>query len=105
MGVSVYWLLSVLCVFLCVFVCVLYQIRVPAKKTHYVSDLSKFDTLLHKTHIKVQGPSITKVPRLDMCRSIISLSKIAYQMCCDHPFSQRSKTTERAVGVGVGVDF
>ena len=36
-----------------------------------------------------------------MCRSIISLSKIAHQMWRDHPFSQRNKTTERAVGVGV----
>ena len=25
-------------------------------------------------------------------------------MWCNHPFSQRSKTTERAVGVGVGGD-
>ena len=48
-----------------------------------------------------QVPSGTKVPRLDMCRSIISLSKTAYQMGHNHPFSQRSKITERAVG---GVD-
>ena len=33
-----------------------------------------------------------------MCKSIMSLSKIAHQMWHDHPFSQRSKTTERAVG-------
>ena len=38
-----------------------------------------------------------KVPRLDVCRSIISLSKIVYQMWHDHSFSQRNKTTERAV--------
>ena len=38
---------------------------------------------------------------LDMCRSIISLSKIANQIWRDQPFSQRYKTTERAVG-GVG---
>ena len=37
-----------------------------------------------------------------MCRSIISLSKIAHQMWQDHPFGQRSKTTERAMGLGVG---
>ena len=35
-----------------------------------------------------------------MCRSILSLSKIANQMWHDHPFSQRNRTTERAVGVG-----
>ena len=49
-----------------------------------------------------QVPSGTKVPRLDMCRSIISLSKTAYQMGHNHPFSQRSKITERAVGGGGG---
>ena len=36
-----------------------------------------------------------------MCRSII-LSKIAHQTWYNCPFSQRNKTTERAVGVGVG---
>ena len=35
-----------------------------------------------------------------MCGSIISLSKIAHQMWCNHPFSQRNKTIERAVGGG-----
>ena len=39
-----------------------------------------------------------------MCRSILTLSKIAHQMCCDHPFSQRSRITEKTVGVGVGGD-
>ena len=33
-----------------------------------------------------------------MGRSIISLSKIAHQMWHNHPFSQRNKTIERAVG-------
>ena len=33
---------------------------------------------------------------------MISLSKIAHQMWLDHPFSQRKKTTESVVGVGVG---
>ena len=41
---------------------------------------------------------------LEMCRSIIKLSKTAHQMWCDHPFSQRNNTTERAVGVGFGGD-
>ena len=36
-----------------------------------------------------------------MCRSII-LSKIAQQRWHDHPFSQRNKTVERVVGIGVG---
>ena len=36
-----------------------------------------------------------------MCRSIISLSKIAHQMSRDHLFSQRNKTAEREVRVGV----
>ena len=44
-----------------------------------------------------------------MCRSIISLSKIAHQMWCNqmwcnHPFCQINKTIERAVGVVVGGD-
>ena len=46
----------------------------------------KPNALLHKTHIEVL--------RLDMCTSIISLSKIADQIWRDHPFSQRNKTTE-----------
>ena len=36
-----------------------------------------------------------------MCRSILSLSKMAHQMCCDHLFSQRNRTAERKVGAGV----
>ena len=58
-----------------------------------MSDLSKLDALLHKIRIKVL--------RFDICTSI-SVSKTAHQMCCDHPFSQRSKTTELAVGVEGG---
>ena len=79
--------------------CVRYQIRVPAKKPHYVSDISKLDALLYETHTKV-----LLLPRLDMFRSIISLSKIANQMWHGQPFSQRNKITERAVRVGVGGD-
>ena len=60
-----------------------------------MSDLSKLDTLFHKTYIKVL--------RVDICRSLISLSKIAHQMWHDHPFSQRSKTTETAVRWGLEV--
>ena len=39
-----------------------------------------------------------------MYRSILSLSKIAHQMWCDHPFSQRNMTTEKTVGTGAGGD-
>ena len=37
-----------------------------------------------------------------MSRSILSLSKIPYQMQHDHPFSQWNWTTERTVGQGSG---
>ena len=87
----VYWPLTAVCVFLCV-------ISQSTSKKPYVSDCSKLDTLLHKTH---QGPFVTKVLRLHMCRSIISSSKIAQQMGNDHLFSQRNKT-EKAVGFWVG---
>ena len=63
-----------------------------SKNPHYASNLSKLDASLHKTCIKVL--------RFDMCTSMISLSKIAHQMCCDHPFSHRNKTTENRVGTG-----
>ena len=64
---------------------------VPAK-SHITCQTSYY------TH---QGTSSTKVPRLDMCRSIISLSNITHQMWHFHPFNhQRNKTTERAVGGG-----
>ena len=40
-----------------------------------------------------------------MCRSIISLSKITpHRMWCNHSFSQRNKTAERPVGMGIGGD-
>ena len=51
-----------------------------------------------------QSPSGSKVPMLNMCRSISSSSKIAHQMWHDHPFSQRNRTTEIPVGMGVGDD-
>ena len=64
-----------------------------------MSVLGKPDALLHKTYIKV-----LLVPRPDMCRSMLSLSKIAHQMWRHHPFSQRNTTPERTVGVEVGGD-
>ena len=39
-----------------------------------------------------------------MYRSILALSKIAHQMWHHHPFSQRNRTTERAVGLLVEDD-
>ena len=55
---------------------------------------TQLHALLHKTCIKVL--------RLNMCTSMISLNKIAHQLWHDHPFSERDKTTEWAVGVRVG---
>ena len=49
-----------------------------------------------------QGPFVAKIPRLHMCVSIISLGKIKHQLPHDHPFSQRNKATERALGLDVG---
>ena len=62
-------------------------------------DSDNDDENCNDTH---QGPSGTKVPRLDMYRSIISLSKTAHQMWRDRTFNQRNKTAERVVGVDVG---
>ena len=79
MGVLIYWPLSVMCLCVCVCVCVCVYMYVvsnqsSSKKTHYVSDLKKFEALLHK--IIHQGSSGTKVSRIDMYRVITSLSKI-----------------------------
>ena len=52
MGVSVYWLLSVLCVFMCVRARVC-DIKSGYQQKKHVSDLSKLDVLLLKLHIKV----------------------------------------------------
>ena len=47
-----------------------------------------------------QGPTGTKVARLDMSKSIISLSKIANQCGAIADFAKDK--TERSVGVAVG---
>ena len=47
-GVSLQALECVVCVFVCVI-----SNKSTSKKPHYFSDLSKLDSLLHKTHIKV----------------------------------------------------
>ena len=71
MVVSVYWPLSVLCVFarVCVYVCVISN-QSTSIKPCYVSDPSKLDTFFHMQ----QDLSGTKVPRFHMCRSIMLLS-------------------------------
>ena len=51
MGVSLYWPLSVFCVFVCLCLCVISN--QSTSKKPYVLDLSKHDALLHKTHSKV----------------------------------------------------
>ena len=56
----------------CVFVCVISNVF---NQDCMCQNLSKLDALLHKTHIKV-----LLVQSLDMCRSILSLSKIAHQI-------------------------
>ena len=66
---------------------------------NHMPDLSKLDTLLYRTQSK--GLSGT-IPRLEMCRFLISLSKITHQMWRDHPFSQRNEATKSAFGLEVG---
>ena len=54
----------------------------------------KLDALLHKTCIKVR--------RLNMCTSMILLSKMVHQIWHDHPFSQKKQGNRISSGVGVG---
>ena len=51
-----------------------------------------------------QGPSGTKVPRLNMRRSMISLSKIAHQIWHDHLLSQIKQGNKKSSGGGVGLE-
>ena len=83
----------------CVFVCVWYQITVPAKNQTSVN--------LMPCYIKnTSSPPGIKVPRLDMCRSIVSLSKIAHQIWRDNPSSQRIRQQkELELGVGGNIWF
>ena len=64
-----------------------------------MSDFSKLDALLHKTHIKV-----LLLLRHQGSKCVDPLSKIAHQMWRDHPFSQRDRKAGKTVGVGVGDD-
>ena len=58
-----------------------------------MSDLGRPDTFLHKTHIKV-----LLVPRLDMCRSILLLSKIAHQMWHDTHLAKEAGQQKKQLG-------
>ena len=82
MGVSIYLSLCVLCLCLSLPVCVILD-QNTSKKIHYVSDPSKLDTLLHKTHNKV-----LLVLRHQGFTYDISLRKIAHQVWCNHSFAQ-----------------
>ena len=85
----------------CVCLCVISN-QSTSKKPNYVSGLCKLDTLWHKTKIKVL--LVLRYQGLTCLDPLSSLSKIAHQMWHDHPLSQRNRTTERTVGVGVECD-
>ena len=83
---------------LCVFVCVISNLSISRKP--HLSDLGKTEALLHKTYSKVRLG--TMEPRLDLCKSILLLSRVTRKMLHNHPFSQQNKATKRGVGVKVG---
>ena len=106
MGAPVYWPLRVLCLCVCMGVCLcVISNQSMSKKT-------QCQTSVHSTHCckknkrtkKQQGPSNTKVPRLDVCIFIISLHIITYQIWRDDPFRQRNKKAKNEVGVKAGSD-
>ena len=57
---------------------------------------------MHKTHSKALFGS--KLPKIDICRSIISVSKITHKMLRDHPFKETRQRKARW-GVDVGPKF
>ena len=63
-----------------------------------MSDHNKFDALFHKTHIKV-----LLVPRLNMCRSILSLKWHIKCVVITHSAKETGKQKEQW-GVRVGGD-
>ena len=77
-----------------VFVCCVISNQSTSKKPQYVSDL-----VTNNTRPDLSG---IMVPRLQLCRSVISLSRVTYQIWRDPPFSQVNKATKIAVGVEVG---
>ena len=90
--VLIYWPLSVLCV-LCECLCMCdISNQSTSKKSLLVSDHSKRDPLLHKTH--------NKVLRLNMYKFMISLCKIAHQIWQNHPFKEtRQKNKQWRLGL------
>ena len=74
------------------FVCVISN-QSTSKKLHHVSDISRLDALLHKTHIKV-----LLALRNQGSTCVDPLTKIAHQMLHDHPFCQRNRLNERTGG-------
>ena len=87
----------VCCVCLCVYLCMISN-QSTHEKPHYVSGLSKPDTLLRKTQIQVL--LVLRYQGSTCVDSLLSLSKIAHQMWSDHPFNHRNRTMERTVGRG-----
>ena len=77
------------CLFVCLFVCLIDIKSVYSKRLNFVSDPVNTQ----------EGPSGTKLPRCDMFRSIMLLSKLTHQMWHHNPFSQRNKATKREGGV------
>ena len=66
-----------------------------AKKKGFGVFEGRVDTPMHTMKLVALLRKIQiEVLRLAMCTSMISLSKIAHQMWCDHPFRQGKKTTE-----------
>ena len=80
MRVSTHGPQCVPCVFVCI--CVISNQSTGKKRSH-VLDLSKLIPYCIK---HAQDPYGTKVPRLDMCRSIVSLNK-KYYLSHDPPLS------------------
>ena len=57
-----------------------------------------------QTSVNLTPCCIKHTSKLETSGPIISLNKIRHQMWCNHTFSQRKKTAERAVGMGAGGD-
>ena len=60
-----------------------------------MSDLSKFVTLLNRTH---QGSSDSKVPRLNIYRSITPLSEITHQNVARSPIQSKKQDIKNSSG-------
>ena len=95
-GVNVYLygyfipLVPVCVVRLCLLTCLISN-QSNSKKPRHLFSLSKLMPCCKKTHYNVL---VVLSTRLSMCRSIMSLNKITYQMWYNHPFCKRNKTTK-----------